>query len=82
MLCTACGKWVHARCADSRKVTVGLAEDFVCKKCEGVIENLKGPDELLCDGVETATKFSHLGDKLHASGCKTALTARTRIGYR
>ena len=30
-LCTACGKWLHARSTDE-KITIYLAKDFVCKK--------------------------------------------------
>ena len=47
-----------------------------------MVKNLKGPDELLCDGVETVSKFSYLGDRLNATGeCETAVTARIRIGW-
>ena len=39
------------------------------------------PDEKLCDGVETASKFTYLGDRLNATGgCETAVTAKSRIG--
>ena len=45
-------------------------------------KNFKGPDEKLCDGVETVSKFTCLGDRLNASsGCKTTVTARSRIGW-
>ena len=80
-LCTACGKWVHARCTYKKKVAVYLNKSFVCKKCKGVVKNFKGPDEILCDGVDPVSKFSYLGDRLHATGwCETAVTGRTRIG--
>ena len=47
-----------------------------------MIKNLKGPDEIPCDGVETAIKFSYRDDKLNGTdGCKTAVTAGTRIGW-
>ena len=82
VLCTACGKWVHARCADKKKVSVYLNKDFVCKKCRSVVKNLKGSDEKLCDGVETISKFTYLGDRLNAtSGCEIAETARSGIGW-
>ena len=29
VLCTACGKWVHARCTDQKKVAVYLNKNFV-----------------------------------------------------
>ena len=46
-----------------------------------MVKNFKGPDEKLCDGVETVSKFAYLGDRLNATGgCETAVTARSRIG--
>ena len=82
VLCKACGKWVHARCTDKTKVAVYLNKNFVCKKCRSVVKNFKGPDEILCDSVETVSKFSNLGDRLSATGgCETAVTAGTRIGW-
>ena len=82
VLCTACGKWVHTRCTDKKKVAVYLNKNFVCKKCRSVVKNFKGPaDEKLCDGMETVSKFTYLGDRLNATGgCETAVTARSRIG--
>ena len=82
VLCTACGKWVHARCTDKKKVAVYVNKNFVCKKCKSVVKNFKGPaDEKLCDGVETVSKFTYLGDRLNATGgCETAVTARSRTG--
>ena len=29
VLCTACGKWVHARCTDKKKVSVYVNKNFV-----------------------------------------------------
>ena len=82
VLCTACGKWAHARCTDKKEVAVYLDKNFVCKKCRSVIKNFKVPDEKLCDGVETVSKFTYLGDSLNATGgYKTAVTARSRIGW-
>ena len=81
-LCTACGKWVHARCTDKKEVEVYSNKNFVCKKCRSVVKNFKGPDKILHDGVDTVSKFSYLGDRLNANGrCETAVTARTRIGW-
>ena len=34
-----------------KKITVYLAKDFVCKNCGSMVKNLKGPDEIVCDGV-------------------------------
>ena len=83
VLCTTCGKWVLARCTDKKKVVVYMNKNFVCKKCRSVVKNFKGPaDEKLCDGVETVSKFTYLGDRLNAvGGFETAVTARSRIGW-
>ena len=82
VLCTACGKWVHASCTDKKKVPVYVNKNFVCKKCRSEVKNFKGSaDEKLCDDVETVSKFTYLGDRLNAtSGCEMAVTARSRIG--
>ena len=81
-LCRACVKWVHARCTE-KKVSVYVNKNFVYKKCRSVVNNFKGSaDEKLCDGVETVSKFTYLGDRLNATGgCETAVTARSRIGW-
>ena len=48
-----------------------------------MVSNFKGSaDENLCDGVETVSKFTYLGDRLNATGgCEMAVTARSRIGW-
>ena len=82
VLCTACGKWVHTKCMNKKKVSVYLNKDFACKKCRSVVKNFKGSDEKLCDSVETVSKFTYLGDRLNATGgCEIAITARSRIGW-
>ena len=82
MLCTASGKWVRARCTDKKKVAVYLNKNFVCRKCRSVVKNFKRPDEILCDGVETESKFTYLSDRLNTNGgCETAVTARIRIDW-
>ena len=73
---------VHARYTVKKKVSVYLNKDFVCKKCRSVVKNFKESDEKLCDGVETVSKFTYLGDRLNATdGCETEVTARLRIGW-
>ena len=82
VLCTACGKWVHVRCSDKKKLLVYLNKNFVCKKCRSVVKNFKRPDKIPCNGVETVSKFSYLSGRLNATGgCETAVTARRRIGW-
>ena len=81
VLCTACGKRIQARCTNKKKVAVHLNKNFDCKKCRDMVKNFKGPDKIWCDGVKTVSQFFCLGDRLNATGgCKTAVTATTRIG--
>jgi len=43
---------------------------------------MKETVELLCDGVETITEFSYLGDRLNATnGCEVVVIAKTRIAW-
>ena len=83
VLCTAWGKWVYARCTDKNIVSVYVNKNFVCKKCRSVVKNFKGSaDEKLCDGVETVSKFTYLGERLNATGgCETVVTARSISGW-
>ena len=76
VLCTAWGKWVHARCTD-KKVAVSLNKNFVCKnvKCCKKLQGTRWKTVWRC-------KNCYLGDRLNATGgCETAVTARSRIGW-
>jgi len=44
-----------------------LVKEFVCKNCKDKEEEIKEPLELLCDGAETVSEFSYLGDRLNAT---------------
>ena len=47
-----------------------------------MVKNFKIPDEILCDGVETVSKFFCLGDRLNADDkFEAVVTAGTRIGW-
>jgi len=65
-----------------RKVTAYLARNFVYMNCTDKEKKMKEPVELLCDGVETVTEFSYVGDRLNATGgCEVAVTARRMVGW-
>ena len=76
VLCTACGVSTHdARIRRSQFTWLKILFE------KRVVNKLKKPVERPCDGVETVTKFSYLGDRLNATGgCETAVTTETRIG--
>ena len=64
------------------KVAFCLNKNFVCQKCRSVVKNFKGLHEKLCDGAETVSKFTYLGDRLNATGgFEIAATVRSRIGW-
>ena len=65
-----------------RKLQIILIKVLFVKKDKSVVKYFKRPDEMLCDGVETVSKFSYVGDRLNATGgCEAAVTARPRIGW-
>ena len=81
VLCTVCKKWIHAGCAQTKKVSSSFAQQCICRRCEDIGDRKKEPLEVLCDEVETVKGF-YVGDRLNASGgCETAVTARVRIGW-
>ena len=82
VLCTMYKKWIHARCAQTKKVSFSFAQQFICRGCEDIGDGKEEPVEVLCDEVETVKGFCYLGDRLKASGgCELAVTARERIGW-
>ena len=61
VLCTACNKWIHARCAQTKKVSSSFAQQFICRRCEDIGDGKEEPVEVLCDEVETVKGFCYLG---------------------
>ena len=33
VLCVQCGKWIHGRCAEVKRVTTKFSRNFACRKC-------------------------------------------------
>ena len=82
VLCTVCKKWIHAKCAQTKKVSCSFAQQFICRRCEDIGDGKEEPVEVLCDEVETVKGFCYLTDRLIASGgCETVVTARVKIGW-
>ena len=81
VFCTNCAKWIRGRSTSMKRITPGLAKNFVCSSCTTLDEDGVELIANLCNGVETVFEFCYLGDKLKTSGrCETAVTARMRIG--
>ena len=70
VMCTKCGKWVHGRCAKTKRVTSTLAKGFVCGLCvytkKGIVE--QGEELSLFDQVDFVNSFCYLADRLNAIG--------------
>ena len=84
MMCTKCGKWVHGRCAKTKRVTSTHANGFVCELCvdtkEGIVKS--GVEISFFDQVNFVKSYCFLGDRLNASGgSEAAVTARMRIEW-
>ena len=83
-MCTKCGKWVHGRCANIKRVTSTLAKGFVGELCVYTKEGIVKPGEELSffDQVDFVKRFCYWGDRLNASGrSEAAVTAGTRIEW-
>ena len=63
VLCTVCKKWIHTRCAQTKRVSCSFAQQFICRRCEDIGDGKEEPVEVLCDEVETVKGFCYLGDK-------------------
>ena len=84
VLCTKCGKWVHGRYAQMKRVTWTLAKSFICEQCVEAMKGIVGPAEEITfyDQMELVKSFCHLGDRLNPSdGSEMVMTARMRIGW-
>ena len=61
VLCVKCGKWIHGRSAEVKRVTLRLGRDFVCGRCKKQVDRLVEHVEELCEEVETVRGFCYLG---------------------
>ena len=83
VMCTKCGKWVHGRCAKTKRIASTLAKGFVCELWVETKEGILEPDEEISffDHVDFVKSFCYLRDRLNASGeSEAAVTAKTKIG--
>ena len=54
-----CKKWIHTKCAQTKKVSSSFAQQFICRRCEDAEGGKEEPVEVLCDEVETVKGFCH-----------------------
>ena len=64
-----------------KKVTLSLAEGFLCKSCKIMMKNIISVEKLN-DDVKIVEEFCYLGEASNASGgLQTTVVARTRIKW-
>ena len=82
ILCIGCKLWVHKRCSGEKRSLDKVNGTFKCKVCvQGVCE--QSPREEMGLGVERVESFVYLGDCIDAAGgCRSAVTARVRSGWK
>ena len=65
-----------------KKLSVVLAQSFVCTRCSSMTAGTMAKKENLWDNVETVKGFCYLDDRFNASGgSEAAVTARTKTGW-
>ena len=57
VLCTVRKKWIHARCAQTKRISSSFAQQFICRRCDDIGDGKQKPVEVLCDEVETGKVF-------------------------
>ena len=79
--CTVCKKWIHKRCSGVRGDLSWVADSFMCRHCDGTIQEVDLDEDLMVDGetYECVKRFCYLGDTL--DGADLAATARIRKGW-
>ena len=65
IMCSKYRCWVHRRCTKRKKLSVAMAQTFVCARCSSMTAETVAKEKL-CDGVETVKSFCHLGDRCNA----------------
>jgi len=86
VLCSSCGKWVHAKCSGMGR-RVKRQADFVCRVCAGNGGGQSVVSETVVEvgdgvGLEKVKSFRYLGDVLDCAGdVGAAVTARIRCGW-
>ena len=82
--CTVCKKWIHKRCSGVRGDLSHVADGFMCRRCDGTIQEVDLADALMVDGetYECVNSFCYLGDTLDGDGgADLVAAARIRNGW-
>ena len=86
--CTICRKWIHKRCSGITGRLSGAKEDFICRKCKGIMPrpSVVGDGEyLVVDGEKygVVNSYCYLGDTIDGNGgASAAITTRIQCGWK
>ena len=76
-------KWIHKRCSGVRGDLSQIADNFMCRRCDGTIQEADLAEDIMVDG-ETygcVKRFCYLRDTLDGDGgADLVATARIRNG--
>ena len=82
--CTVCKKCIHKRCSGVRGDLSRVDDGFMCRGCDGTIQEVDLAEDLMVEGetYECIKSFCYLGDTLDGDGgADLAATARIRNGW-
>ena len=81
--CTVCKKWIHKQCSGVHGDLSRVADGFMCRRCDGTIQEVDLAEDLMVDGetYECVKSFCYLGDTLDGDG-GADLSATSRIRNR
>ena len=48
--CTTCKHWIHKRCSEVRSDLPLVVDGFMCKRCDGTIQEVDLAEDLVGDG--------------------------------
>ena len=69
-LSTKCGKRVHGRCANTKKVTSTLAKSFIGEGCIEAKSIARAEELTFFDQVKLARSFRYLGNRFNGGDSK------------
>ena len=83
VLCVRCRLWVHKRCSGVKDSLTKVDGVFERKTCVNGRDDGSEAEEKMDEGLEKVENFVYFGDCISAAGgCRRAVTARVRAGWK
>ena len=82
--CKTCTKWIHARCARVKRVSLRMNGNFECRVCmNGSNEKCKNASNGCLGELERVNSYCYLGDNVNGGGgSELAVTRRIGLGWK